>query len=103
MFSLDNQTLNDSKNFVYIENDKDEILKTIIEFETNLNKTSLSEKQISFNKETKSFFKKNSEKKNIYNIFFNSNFILPNFFLEKYQYENILLDEENRKFDTKNL
>jgi len=103
LFSLDNQTLNDSKNFDYIENDKDEILKTIIEFETNLNRITLSEKQISFNKETKSFFKKNFKKKNIYNIFFNSNFILPNFFLEKYQYENILLDEENRKFDMKNL
>ena len=102
LLNLDYQTLNENNNFIYIENNQDEILKTLGEFETNLEKNNFSEKQILFNKEIKSFFKKNFEKNIIYNIFFNSNFILPNFFLEKYQYDNILLDEENRKFDIKN-
>ena len=80
---------------MYIENSQNEILRTIIEFEENLDNFKPSQRQNSFNKEVKLFFKKNFEKSTVYHIFFESTFILPNFFLEKYQYENPLLDEEN--------
>ena len=95
LFSLDYEILNNSNNFMYIENSQNEILRTIIEFEENLDNFEPSQRQNSFNKEVKLFFKKNFEKKTVYHIFFESTFILPNFFLEKYQYENPLLDEEN--------
>ena len=95
LFSLDYEILNNSNNFMYIENSQNEILRAIIEFEENLDNFEPSQRQNSFNKEVKLFFKKNFEKSTVYHIFFESTFILPNFFLEKYQYENPLLDEEN--------
>jgi len=71
-------------------------LKTIIEFEKNLDDFEPSERQNLFNKEVKLFFKKNLDKNITGNIFYKSNFILPNFFLEKF--ENSYKDIPDEKF-----
>ena len=92
------------ENFLLIENNPKEIEDTIKEFKINFNlkNVNFKKKQIEFNHMVKNFFHKHENKNKMYNIFYYSNFIIPNFYLEKYLYKNSILDEENSRFNYEN-
>ena len=104
LLNLDYDNLMNKENFLLIENNPKEIEDTIKEFKINFNlkNVNFKKKQIEFNHMVKNFFHKHENKNKMYNIFYYSNFIIPNFYLEKYLYKNSILDEENSRFNYEN-
>ena len=101
IFCLDLQDIKIKNNFILIENTKDEILKltkVFIDLYQNNNYENFSI-STEFNNLLHKFNKKNFNNSVNFQIYDINEYMLPNFFLEKYLYPNKYLDEESSKFE----
>ena len=101
IFSLDLEDIKIKNNYILIENTKDEILKLTKVF-IDLNKNNNYQKfsmSTEFNNLLHKFNEKNFNHSVNFQIYDINEYMVPNFFLEKYLYSNKYLDEESSKVE----